>query len=119
MTWHIYSARALFGPLTLSREAANAATLDRWLIDRCQMESVDSFSTRDVLTGGPNGTRKREDFDRAVEIRAAHGRLRIAQEGKRRRLVVNPALLDGTADDDDGDAPDVIVPTRPQPRGVN
>ena len=42
--WHTYSARALLAPFTLSRETANAATLDRWLIDRCQMEGVERFS---------------------------------------------------------------------------
>ncbi|GEP61294.1 YfjI family protein [Reyranella soli] len=106
VTWHLYSARGLFAPLTLSREVANAATLDRWLIDRCRMEGVDGFSTRDVLNGGPNGTRKREDFEKAAEILAAHGRVRLVQDGKRKRLTVNPMLVDGTADDADDDAPD-------------
>jgi len=101
--WHLYSARGLFAPLTLSKEAANAATLDRWLIDRCRMEGVDGFSTRDVLNGGPNGTRKRDDFDKAIEILGNHGRARLVQDGKRRRLVVNPTLIDGTADDTDDD----------------
>ena len=106
-------------PLTLSREAANAVRLDRWLIDRCQMESVDGFSTRDVLNGGPNGTRKREDFMAAVEELALHGRVRLVQDGKRRRLAVNPALLDGTsADDDDSEALDVIAPAA-RPMGWN
>ena len=68
--WHTYSAQALLAPFTLSRETANAATLDRWLIDRCQMEGVEGFPTRDVLNGGPNGTRKSEDFDKALEILA-------------------------------------------------
>jgi putative DNA primase/helicase len=96
----------------LSREAANAVTLDRWLIDRCLMEGVDSFSTRDVQKGGPNCTRKREDFMAAVEELARHGRVRLVQDGKRKRLKVNPALLDGTADADDSEAPDEPPPAR-------
>jgi hypothetical protein len=114
--WHLYAARGLFAPLTLSREVANAATLDRWLIDRCRMEGVDGFSTRDVWNGGPNCTRKREDFDHAVEVLAAHGRLRMVQDGWRRRLVVNPMLVDGMADDADDDGGDVptIEPRRLQ-----
>jgi putative DNA primase/helicase len=90
VTWHLYAARGLFAPFNLSKEAANAATLDRWLIDRCRMEAADGFSTRDVLNGGPNGTRKRDDFDQAVEVLARHGRVRLVQDGKRRRLMVNP-----------------------------
>jgi putative DNA primase/helicase len=110
VTWHLYAARGLFAPFTLSRDAANAATLDRWLIDRCRMEGADGFSTRDVLNGGPNGTRRREDFDQATEILAAHGRVRLVRDGKRRRLLVNPMLIDGTADDDDDDAAELPAP---------
>jgi putative DNA primase/helicase len=106
--WHAYSARALLGPLTLSREAANAAALDRWIIDRCTMEGTDEFSTRTLLQSGPNGTRKREDFNSAVAILAAHGRVRVVQIGKRRAVKVNPALLDGSAEAmSDADAPDI------------
>jgi putative DNA primase/helicase len=106
--WHAYSARALFAPFTLSREAANAATLDRWLIDRCSMEGVDGFSARTLANAGPNGTRKREDLDAALEILAAHGRVRVVQLGKRRTVKVNPALLDGTAEAmSDDDAPEI------------
>jgi putative DNA primase/helicase len=112
--WHAYSARALFAPLTLSREAANAATLDRWLIDRCLMEGLDGFPKRIVLQSGPNGTRKGEDLDAALEILAAHGRVRIVQAGRRRTVKVNPALLDGTAEAmSDDDAPDIAPHTAP------
>jgi putative DNA primase/helicase len=116
--WHTYSAHALLAPFTLSREAANAATLDRWLIDRCQMEGVEGFPTRVVLRGGPNGTRKREDFDKALEILCLHGRARVESIGKRRTITVNPALLDGSAqDDDDAEAPE--LPARTARAGWN
>jgi hypothetical protein len=112
--WHAYSARALFAPLTLSRETANAATLDRWLIDRCSMEGVDGFSARTLANAGPNGTRKREDLDAALEILAAHGRVRVVQLGKKRTVKVNPALLDGTAETmSDDDAPEIAPRTAP------
>jgi hypothetical protein len=82
------------------------------------MEGVDGFSTRTLLQSGPNGTRKREDFDAALEILAAHGRVRVVQLGKRRSIKVNPALLDGTAEVmSDADAPDIV--TAPSPAGWN
>jgi putative DNA primase/helicase len=96
--WHAYSARALLAPFTQSKEVANAATLDRWLIDRCHMEGVDGFATRTILQGGPTGTRKREDFEAAALLLAEADRARIVQLGKRRLLKVNPALLDGSAE---------------------
>ena len=97
VTWHLYSAKALLGPLSVSKDEANAANLDRWLLDRCAMEGVDGFSTRTLLQSGPNALRKREDFNRAAELLAGHGRVRLVHVGNRRRLVLNPALLDGVA----------------------
>jgi Protein of unknown function (DUF3987) len=109
--WHAYSARALLAPFTMSREAANAATLDRWLIDRAKMEGTDEFRARTLLNGGPNGTRKKDDLDAALEVLAAHGRVRVVQLGKRRSVKINPALLDGTAEAmSDDDAPDIAAP---------
>ena len=83
--------------LSVSKDEANAANLDRWLLDRCAMEGVDGFPTRMLLRSGPNATRKREDFNRAVGILAEHGRVRLVEVGKRRSVTVNPALLDGSA----------------------
>jgi hypothetical protein len=109
--WHAYSAKALLAPFTLSREAANAATLDRWLIDRGTMEGKDEFPTGTLLNGGPNGTRKKDDLAAALEILAAHGRVRVVQHGRRRSVKINPALLDGTAEAmSDDDAPDISAP---------
>lgn len=95
VTWHLYAAKALLTPLSISKNEANAANLDRWLLDRCVMEGVDEFPTRTLLQSGPTGTRRREDFDRAVELLASHGRVRLLHDGRRRTLTVNPALLEG------------------------
>lgn len=114
--WHLYAARGLFAPFTMSKEAANAAALDRWLIDRCQMEDVGGFPTRTILQVGPSATRKSDDFDKAVEILTNHGRVRVAKSGRRRDLVVNPALLEGVVDY--GDEAD-MEPRQPQPVGWN
>lgn len=111
--WHAYNARALLAPFTMSKETANAATLDRWLIDRCIMEGVDGFPTRTLLQSGPTGTRKRADFEAAVLLLAEAGRARVLQLGKRRTLKVNPALLDGSEAMSEADAPD-IVPAPPR-----
>ena len=117
VVWHAYSARALLAPLTLDKETANAATLDRWLIDRAKMEGTDEFPTRTLLNGGPAGTRKKGDLDAALEVLAAHGRVRVVQIGRRRSVKINPALLDGTAEAmSDDDAPDIAAPERPAAR---
>jgi len=105
--WHLYAAKGLFAPFSLSREAANAATLDRWLIDRALIEGVAEFSTRTILNGGPNATRRRDAFEDALKILAQHGRARLVESGRKRTVTINPALLDGTGDSLDNDAPDI------------
>src|SRR5262245_10308953 len=108
VSWNLYAAKGLFAPFTMSREAANAATLDRWLIDRAQMEGVSSFPTRTLLQSGPNVTRRRETFEEAMKILTQHGRARRVEIGRKRLVEINPALLDGTAERlSDDDLPDV------------
>ncbi|MFO1080570.1 MAG: YfjI family protein [Reyranellaceae bacterium] len=112
VTWHLYAARTVLAPFTMTKEAADAATLDGWLIDRCRMEGVDGFATRAVLNGGPARLRNRSEFAKAAAVLARHGRARIVTEGQRKSIRVNPALLDGAAVCDDP-APG---PSAPLPR---
>jgi len=113
--WHLYAAKGLFAPFAMSREAANAATLDRWLIDRAQMEGVSSFPTRTLLQSGPNVIRRRDHFEEALKILQQHGRARLVENGRKRLVMINPALLGGTAESLTDDAmPDVpMVPRAP------
>src|SRR5262249_35257986 len=82
VSWHLYAAKGLFAPFTMSKEAANAATLDRWLIDRALMEGVSEFPRWTILNGGPNAVRKRQEFDKAFEILAQHRRGRLVAHGR-------------------------------------
>jgi hypothetical protein len=78
------------------------------------MEGADGFSARTLANAGPNGTRKGEDLTAALEILAAHGRVRVVQLGKKRVVKVNPALLDGTAEAmSEDDAPEIAPRTAP------
>lgn len=111
--WHLYSAKAALAPFTMSKEAAAAAMLDGWLIDRCRSEETDGFPTRYVLNSGPHRVRDRESFDKAMEVLTRHNRARVVEDGKRRTIKVNPSLIDGTASFEDGDAdPDATPPTK-------
>jgi len=97
VSWHLYNARAVLAPFTMAPDAAAAATLDGWLIDRCRLEGLDGFPTRMVLNAGPHCTRRREAFEKAVEVLTRHNRARVIKDGKKRVIQVNPALIDGTA----------------------
>lgn len=98
VSWHLYNARAVLAPFSMSSEAAAAATLDGWLIDRCQAEGRDGFYKSDLQRVGPNRTRKLEHLDKALATLVEHRRVRLIPEGRRRLVQVHPALIDGTAD---------------------
>lgn len=95
--WHLNEARRFLGELAMPAELANPARLESWLLDYCRREHTDSVSTRDVQQFGPSGLRDRAVFLEAVKELAELGRARLVQEGKKKRVQVNPALLTGAA----------------------
>lgn len=89
--WHLNEARRFFGELALPAELANAARLDNWLIDYCEREQTDIVSTREAQRLGP--VRDKEKLIAALRELAELDRVRIAQEGRRKTIKVNPALI--------------------------
>jgi putative DNA primase/helicase len=88
--WHLSESRRFFGELALPAELADAARLDRWLIEYCQRERTCSVGKNHVRRNGPlrNGAR----LDAAIRELAELDRLRL-NDGKPRTLQVNPALV--------------------------
>jgi uncharacterized protein DUF3987 len=99
---------------TIEEDEADAVALDRWLLDRARMEGKDHFPVRVVLQHCPYAIRKREAFDKAAAILAAHDRVREVTRGKRRLLMINPALLVEGAEGDDAGLDDEPTP-KPAP----
>lgn len=92
--WHLHEARRFFGELALPEELADATRLDGWLIDYCRRERAHMVPTRAARQFGP--VRDGRRLDRALEDLAELDRVRVAREGKRRLIYVNPALVEVT-----------------------
>lgn len=95
--WHLHEARRFLGELAMPADVANPARLDSWLIDYCRREAVDSVPTREIQRCGPSGLRDKEVIADAIKELSELGRARLVQEGKKRVVQINPALLNGFA----------------------
>jgi putative DNA primase/helicase len=94
--WHLHEARRFFGELALPAELADAARLDRWLIEYCRRQGTYVVSRRDVQRHvTPVHLRQKAALDDALRELIGAGRLRVVSEGRRKEIHVNPALLDG------------------------
>nr|MBL8410214.1 DUF3987 domain-containing protein [Dechloromonas sp.] len=89
--WHLSEARRFFGELALPVGLANAARLDRWLIEYCRRERMPAVGKRYVRQHGP--LRDGASLDAAIHELVEHDRLRIEKDGKRISVRINPALI--------------------------
>lgn len=93
--WHLHEARRFLGELALPAAQANPARLEAWLLDYCRRENTDAVPTRDVLRGGPGGLRDKAAFTEAVSELEELGRVKLIQDGRKKLVQINPALLVG------------------------
>jgi len=93
--WHLNESRRFFGELALPAQLANAARLDSWLIDYCRRERTHIVPMKKVQQFGPGGLREKSAIDYAMLELEEAGRARLVQDGRRRAIKVNPALIDG------------------------
>lgn len=89
--WHLHEARRFFGELALPAELADAARLDRWLIEHCRRERTHMVGKNHVRQHGPlrDGAR----LDAAIRELAELDRLQLVKDGKRLTIHLNPALV--------------------------
>ena len=91
--WHLNESRRFFGELALPAELADAARLDRWLIEHCRRERTHKVPTKKVQQFGPGGLREKAKIEAAVRELEELGRVRLVLDGRRKEIHVNPALL--------------------------
>jgi putative DNA primase/helicase len=89
--WHLHESRRFFGELALPAELADAARLDGWLIEHCRRERTHLVSTREAQRLGP--IRDKEKLTAALRELEELDRVKVEQEGRRKTIKVNPALL--------------------------
>ena len=96
-TWHLTEAKRFLGELAMPAELANPARLESWMLDYCRREHTDKVPTREVQRHGPGGLRDRAVINDAIKELAELGRARLVQDGKKKLIQMNPALLAGDA----------------------
>ena len=90
--WHLSEARRFFSELTLSAEQMDAARLDSWLIKYCQKERTPFVPIRDAQRLGP--VRDKVRLTTALRGLEELDRVKVAQEGHRKTIKLNPALVE-------------------------
>lgn len=92
--WHLNEARRFFGELALPAEMVDALRVDRWLIDYCKREQMQSIKKNDLRQCGP--VRNCARLDAAIKELSEFERLRIDKEVRPQIIFINPALLEAT-----------------------
>jgi putative DNA primase/helicase len=97
--WHLNEARRFFGELALPAELADAARLDSWLLDYCRRQKTNIVPRREVQRNvTPVHLRQKAVLEDALRELVEAGRVLLVQDGRRKEIHVNPALLDGGAE---------------------
>lgn len=91
VAWHLSEAQRFFGELALPQELADAARLDRWLLDYAHRERAASIPTREAQRLGP--VRHKTRLANALLVLDELGRARVIHEGRQKLIVLNPALM--------------------------
>lgn len=91
--WHLNEARRLLADLDTPPTLAAAIRLDSWLRNEAQANGTDRVSTKRIYQYGPNCVRDSRDLRAALAIVAERGRARMEEDGRRRYVAINPALL--------------------------
>ena len=94
--WHLHEARRFYGELDLPEEQADAVRLDSWLLDYCRREKTNIIPRREVQRNvTPGHLRQKAALDVALVELVEAERVRLVQEGRRKEIHINPALLKG------------------------
>lgn len=97
--WHLNEARRFLGELALPAELADAARLDSWLLDYCRRQKTNIVPRRDVQRNvTPVHLRQKAVLENALRELIEAGRVLLLQDGRRKEIHVNPALLEGGAE---------------------
>jgi len=92
---HLNEARRLLADLDTPPSLAAAIRLDAWLRDEAIANGTDRVPAKRIYQYGPNCVRDSRDLRAALAILAEHRRARMEEDGHRRAVAINPALLDG------------------------
>jgi hypothetical protein len=91
--WHLYEARRLLSDLDTPADLVAAIRLDTWLIAEARRTGDNRIPTPRVYQYGPSCLRDAKAMKTALATLTERGRARLEEDGKRRFITVNPALI--------------------------
>lgn len=94
--WHLNESRRFFGELALTIDVSNATRLDAWLIAYCRRSGTNRVPRREVQRHvTPARLRGKAALCQALLDLTEAGRAQEAVDGKRKDVLVHPALVAG------------------------
>jgi putative DNA primase/helicase len=93
VAWHLNESRRLLGELAVPAELMDAIRLDAWLISYCRQHQTHLVPIGKLQQFGPNALRRKSVIETAMLELEGTNRAKWIQDGKRRTIAVNPALL--------------------------
>lgn len=94
--WHLNEARRFFGELAMPAELADAARLSTWLVENSRRQGTSIVPRRDVQRNiVPVHLRQKPVLENALRELLDAGHVMLVQDGRRKEIHVNPALLEG------------------------
>lgn len=91
--WHLNEARRFFGEIALPSDLANTVQLERWLVDYCRKNAVNSVSKNFIRQYGPGRLRNAALLEEAIEELAELNRAALVQEDRTCVIKINPEVL--------------------------
>jgi hypothetical protein len=91
--WHLSEARRLLADMDTPTAQASAIRLDAWLRNEALANNTDHVPTKRIYQDGPNCVRDSRELRATLAILAERGRARLQEDGCRRAVAINPALL--------------------------
>jgi putative DNA primase/helicase len=93
--WHLDESSRFFSQFTMPVELADAARLERWLVDICRINSTEFIRKNDVRQKGP--VREKKALESAIDELVTLNRIRKGKTGRAVAIFVNPAVLSAQA----------------------
>lgn len=89
--WYLVESKRFFSELALPAELAGALRVDNWIIDYCNQNQESAVDNSRLRQFGP--LRKTELLNDALKELVDLDRVRTAQIGRKKIVMLNPALL--------------------------
>ena len=93
VAWHLTEAQRLLAELDTPPSLAAAIRFDAWLHNEALANGTDRVLVKPIYQYGLNCVRESRDLRAATALLAERGRARMEEDGRRRVVAINPALL--------------------------